>query len=63
MSKSFGKINDENLDEITQAQDFKKYWNTFKDSIEICKKWTMPIQNWGIVLNQFMLIFEQRLRL
>jgi transposase-like protein len=30
---------------------------------ESTKKWTMPIQNWGIVLNQFMLIFEKRLRL
>jgi putative transposase len=30
---------------------------------EATKKWTMPIQNWGIVLNQFMLIFEKRLRL
>ena len=30
---------------------------------EATKKWTMPIQNWGIVLNQFMLIFKERLRL
>lgn len=30
---------------------------------ENTKKWTMPIQNWGIVLNQLMLIFEERLRL
>ena len=30
---------------------------------ESTKKWTMPIQNWGIVLNQFMLIFDKRLRL
>ena len=30
---------------------------------EASKKWTMPIQNWGIVFNQFMLIFEKRLRL
>ncbi|RXM40416.1 IS256 family transposase [Chryseobacterium sp. CH21] len=30
---------------------------------EATKKWTMPIQNWGIVLNQFMIIFEERLRL
>lgn len=37
MSKSFGKINDKNLDEITQAPDFKKYWNISKDSIEVCK--------------------------
>ncbi len=25
---------------------------------EAAKKMDMPIQNWGIVLNQFMLIFE-----
>nr|WP_309597643.1 IS256 family transposase [Flavobacterium oreochromis] len=30
---------------------------------EATKKWSMPIQNWGIVLNQFNLIFEKRLRL
>lgn len=30
---------------------------------EATKKWSMPIHNWGIVLNQFMLMFEQRLRL
>ena len=30
---------------------------------EATKKWSMPIQNWGIVLNQFTLIFEKRLRL
>lgn len=30
---------------------------------EATKKWTMPIQNWGIVLNQFNIIFEKRLRL
>ena len=30
---------------------------------EATKKWTMPIHNWGLVLNQFMLIFENRLRL
>ena len=30
---------------------------------EATKKWSMPIQNWGIVLNQFMLIFDKRLRL
>lgn len=30
---------------------------------EATKKWSMPIQNWGIVLNQFMIIFEERLKL
>ncbi len=30
---------------------------------ECTKKWTMPIRNWGIVLNQFLVIFEDRVRL
>lgn len=30
---------------------------------EIEKKWTMPIQNWAIVLNQFITIFEGRVLL
>ncbi|MFO8004355.1 IS256 family transposase [Thioalkalivibrio sp.] len=30
---------------------------------EATKKWSMPIQNWGIVLNQFLVIFEKRVKL
>ena len=30
---------------------------------EATKKWSMPIQNWGIVLNRFLTIFEERVRL
>ena len=30
---------------------------------EATKKWTMPIRNWGIILNQFLTIFEKRVRL
>lgn len=30
---------------------------------EASKKWTMPIQNWGMILNQFLIIFEDRVRL
>jgi len=30
---------------------------------ESTKKWTQPIRNWGIVLNQFLTIFEERVRL
>ncbi|SEA48943.1 hypothetical protein SAMN05192529_12251 [Arachidicoccus rhizosphaerae] len=29
---------------------------------EISKKWTTPIRNWGIVLNQFLIIFVDRLK-
>ncbi|MCZ2483217.1 IS256 family transposase [Aquirufa aurantiipilula] len=30
---------------------------------EATKKWSMPIQNWGIILNQFLAIFEKRVRI
>ena len=30
---------------------------------EATKKWSLPIQNWGIVLNQFLIIFENRIKL
>lgn len=30
---------------------------------ETSKKWTLPIRNWGMILNQFLAIFEQRLKL
>jgi putative transposase len=30
---------------------------------EASKKWTMPIRNWGMILNQFLTIFENRVRL
>jgi transposase-like protein len=30
---------------------------------EASKKWTMPIRNWGMILNQFLTIFEKRTKL
>jgi putative transposase len=30
---------------------------------EITKKWTQPYRNWGILLNQFILLFENRCKL
>lgn len=27
------------------------------------KKWTMPIQNWGLAMNQFAIMFEDRINL
>jgi len=29
---------------------------------EVTKKWTQPIRNWGIILNQFMTIFADRIK-
>ena len=31
--------------------------------MEIEKKWTMPISNWGLIMNQFMLMFENRIQI
>ncbi|HJD87668.1 MAG TPA: IS256 family transposase [Empedobacter falsenii] len=31
--------------------------------MQISKKWTKPIQNWGLILNQFLAIFEKRVQL
>lgn len=30
---------------------------------EASKKWTMPIHNWGMILNQFLTIFDNRVRI
>ena len=30
---------------------------------EITKRWTQPIRNWGIILSQFMTIFEDRIKM
>jgi transposase-like protein len=30
---------------------------------EVTKKWTMPIRDWGLILNQFLIIFDERLNL
>jgi transposase-like protein len=29
---------------------------------EATKKWSMPIRNWGIILNQFLIIFDKRIK-
>ncbi|EIJ39726.1 transposase [Galbibacter orientalis DSM 19592] len=31
--------------------------------MQITKKWTQPIHNWGLILNQFLTIFENRVQL
>ena len=30
---------------------------------EVTRKWSMPIQNWGLILSQFLTIFEKRVQL
>lgn len=37
--------------------------SVFLSLMQISKKWTQPIQNWGLILNQFVAIFEKRVQL
>ena len=37
--------------------------SVYLELIEATKKWTMPIKNWGIIINQFLTLFEKRVRL
>lgn len=30
---------------------------------EVTKKWTMPIREWGMILNQFIIMFENRIKI
>ncbi|PPK95179.1 mutator family transposase, partial [Nonlabens xylanidelens] len=30
---------------------------------EATKKWSMPVRNWGIILNQFLTIYDKRVQL
>ena len=30
---------------------------------EATKKWSMPIRNWGVVLNQFLILYKERVRI
>jgi putative transposase len=29
---------------------------------DISRKWTMPMQNWGIIIGQLMIFFEDRFK-
>jgi len=58
-----GKIRKYTKNKMSFPTDDAVLKSVYLSITEATKKWTMPIQNWGIVLNQFMLIFEKRLRL
>lgn len=30
---------------------------------EATKKWSMPVRNWGVIIDQFLVLYEQRVRL
>lgn len=58
-----GKIRKYTKNKLSFPSDQAVMKSVFLATREATKKWSMPIRNWGIVLNQFMVIFEQRVQL
>ncbi|GAA3524437.1 IS256 family transposase [Aquimarina addita] len=58
-----GKIRKYTKNKLSFPTDNAVMKSTFLALREATKKWTMPIRNWGIILNQFLTIFDERVQL
>ena len=58
-----GKIRKYTKNKLSFPTDEAVLKSVFLALREATKKWTMPIRNWGIILNQFLTIFENRIQL
>ena len=58
-----GKIRKYTKNKLSYPTDQAVMKSVFLAVNEATKKWTMPIRNWGIILNQFLTIFEERVRI
>lgn len=56
-----GKIRKYTKNKMSFPTDDAVLKSTFLAIQEVTKKWTMPIRDWGTILNQFIIIFEDRL--
>ena len=57
-----GKIRKYTKSKLSFPSDDAVKKTVYLSLMEIEKKWTMPISNWGLIMNQFMLIFETESR-
>lgn len=57
-----GKIRKYTKNKLSYPTDEAVMKSVFLAVQEITKRWTMPIRDWGMILNQFMIIFENRLK-
>jgi len=55
-----GKIRKYTKNKLSFPNDDAVKKSVYLAIMEITKKWTQPIRNWGIILNQFIAIFEDR---
>ena len=58
-----GKIRKYTKSKLSFPSDDAVKKNVYLSLMAIEKKWTMPISNWGLIMNQFMLIFENRIQI
>lgn len=58
-----GKIRKYTKNKLSFPTDEAVMKSVYLATREATRKWTMPIRNWGIILNQFLIIFEDRIRL
>ena len=58
-----GKIRKYTKNKLSFPSDDAVIKSAYLATREATRKWTMPIQNWGVILNQFLAIFEERVRL
>lgn len=58
-----GKIRKYTKNKLSFPTDEAVMKSVFLAVKEATKKWTMPIRNWGVILNQFLTIFEKRVQL
>ncbi len=58
-----GKIRKYTKNKLSFPTDDAVMKSTFLALREATKKWSMPIRNWGIILDQFLTIFEKRVQL
>lgn len=57
-----GKIRKYTKNKLSYPTDEAVMKSVFLAVNEATKKWTMPIRDWGTILNQFMIMFENRLK-
>ena len=58
-----GKIRKYTKPKISFPSDDAVKKTVYLSLMEIEKKWTMPISNWRLIMNQFMRIFEDRIQI
>lgn len=58
-----GKIRKYTKNKLSYPTDEAVLKSTYLAIMEVSKKWTQQIKDWGIIFNQFIIIFEERMKL